>query len=253
MNILFKMRKDMVASTLAPLRYLIYFTLLSKVTTFEDGDEKSGVFDGDTEDVYDIFSEWSEDEVYEALNALGDEGLIFFDDEDDRIYLGEFRGRRFFTYEQENSLYDSAKELLDRELHRYGKSKSAKDRSRARFIVSQIDSMLVNGIDKVTPGQFTELHGYLYELYTGGETYIVRNKVEYYQTTNMLKAYDKHTVFAILVEGTLHYDNYRKSGIPTLTNVAVIKDDVFRGLSKKDSESKEYMRDVKSSMDESDF
>ena len=93
--------------------------------------------------MYDHFSDWSNeddrrDEVLQALNDLCDEGFIFFDD-DDRVYLGEFRGRKFFTFEQKNSLYESAEKTLDEALKRYGRSKSAKDKSRARYIREQID------------------------------------------------------------------------------------------------------------------
>lgn len=81
-------------------------------------------------------------------------------------------------------------------------------------------------------------------MYTGGEVYIIRSKVEYFQTNNMLKAYDRFTVFAILIEGTLNYDEYSTRGVPTLTNVAYRKDDIFRKLTRTDSDSKDYMREM---------
>ena len=95
----------------------------------------------------------------------------------------------------------------------------------------------------MTPGDFTTLFTYLYEIFTGGETYTVRNKMEYYQTTNILKAYDKFTTFAILVEGTLNYPAYDRRGVPTLTRVSVMKDTIFGALSRGDG-SKDYMREV---------
>ena len=103
----------------------------------------------------------------------------------------------------------------------------------------------------MTPGDFTELHGYLYEVYTGGEIYVLRGKVEYFQTNNMLKAYDRFTVFSLIVEATLRYDKYRKKGVPTLTNVACMKDDVFHTLVRSSDEgSKDYMREMTSSINE---
>lgn len=254
MNVLLRLRKDMPITGLVPFRYLLYAALLSDVVPFVDEDTKYGVFSGTEGDLYDYYPDWDSadsrrNEVFRALNDLADEGLVFFD-EDSRIYLGEFRGKKFFPFEAKNSLFDEANDLLESELKRYGRSKSAKDKSRARYIREQIGAMIDNGVDSLTPGKFTELHGYLYEIYTGGEIYIIRSKVEHFQTTNMLKAYDKATVFAIIVEATLHYDKYRKRGMPTLTTVACMKDDVFRALTKMDSGSKDYMREMTSSINE---
>lgn len=259
MNALFRLRKDMQITGLVPFKYLLYSAMLSDVTPYTPDDEetKYGVFSGVQEDLYDYFPEWDHvddrrNEVLKALNDLAEEGLIWFDEED-RVYLGEYRGKKFFTFEVKNSLFDSAMELLDRELKRYGKSKSAKDKSRSRYIRDQIDQLIDRGVENLGPGNFTDLHGYLYEVYTGGEIYILRGKVEHFQTNNMLKAYDKFTVFSILVEATLRYDTYRKKGVPTLTNVACMKDDVFRTLTKTDS-GKEYMREMSSSVsDDSSF
>ena len=256
MNALLKLRKDMVITTLVPFRYLLYAAMLSNIAPYEPKDEdiKYGVFAGYQEDLYDYYPDWdhSDDrrnEVLKALNDLADEGLIWFDDED-RVYLGEYRGRKFFTFEVKNSLYDTAVSLLDSSLKRYGRSKSAKDKSRSRYIREQVDRLLSKGVENFSPGNFTDLHGYLYEIYTGGEIYIIRGKVEHFQTANMLKAYDKFTVFSLVVEATLNYDKYRKRGVPTLTNVACMKDDVFRALTKPDEGSKDYMRDMTSSISE---
>ena len=260
MNILLRLRKDMTIAGIVPFRYLLYTAMLSDVVTYEpeDEDTRYGIYGGEQEDLYDHFSDWCNeddrrDEVLQALNDLCDEGFIFFDD-DDRVYLGEFRGRKFFTFEQKNSLYERAEKTLDEALKRYGRSKSAKDKSRARYIREQIDKLIDKGIENLSPGNFTDLHGYLYEIYTGGEIYMVRGKVEHFQTKNMLKAYDKFTVYALLVEATLRYDTYRKKGVPTLTNVACMKDEVFGALTKPDEGSKDYMREMTSSVDEdSDF
>lgn len=254
MNTLLRLHKDMVISGLIPFRYLLYTAMLSNVAVFEEDDTRYGIYGGEQSDLYDHFSDWTSederaDEVLKALNDLSEEGLIFFDDEDN-VFLGEFRGRRFFTFEQKNSLYDNAEKLLDKELKRYGNSKSAKDKSRARYIRGKIDAFVDKGIDNMRPGDFTDLHGYLYEIYTGGEIYVLRGKTEHFQTNNMLKAYDKFTTYALLVYATLDYDSYRKKGVPTLTNVACMKDDVFRSLTKADEGSKDYMRDITSSIDE---
>lgn len=241
---------------LVPFRYLVYSAMLSSVVPFipDNEDVKYGIFSETESELYDYYPEWDHvddrrSEIVKALDDLENEGLIWFDDEG-RIYLGEYRGRKFFPFEVKNSLFDSATELIESELRRYGKSKSAKDKSRARYIREQIDNMVNNGVESFTPGMFTDLHGYLYEVYTGGEIYIIRNKVEHFQTTNMLKAYDKATVFALIVEATLHYDKYRKKGMPTLTNVACMKDDVFHALTKLDEGSKDYMREMTSSINE---
>ena len=84
--------------------------------------------------------------------------------------------------------------------------------------------------------------------------YTLRNEAEKYQTKNILKAYDRFTTMAILIEATLHYDKYRSKGLPPLVNVASIKDDVFKAFTKADSGSKYYMRDITSvTTDDSDF
>ena len=259
MNVLLRLRKDMVITGLVPFKYLLYAALLSNVSPYqpEGEDTKYGIFGEDQSDLYDHYPEWDHtddrrNEILSALNDLADEGLLWFDDED-RIYLGEYRGKLFFTFVVKNSLYDMAEVLMYDSLKAYGRSKSAKDKSRSRYIREQIEKMLSKGVENLTPGDFTEIHGYLYEVYTGGEVYIIRGKVEHFQTNNMLKAYDKFTVFALIVEATLRYDTYRKKGVPTLTNVACMKDDVFRALTKSDEGSKEYMREMASSTTDDGF
>lgn len=253
MNGLLKLRKDMPITGLVPFKYLLYSALFSTIEAYVEDDTRYGVSSLSNEDVYDRFADWDDSderksEAYRALNDLAEEGLLLFDDEG-RIYLGEFRGRKFFPFEAKSSIFDSSMEVLNEELRRYGSSKSAKDRSRSRYIREQIDRLIDKGVENMSPGDFTDLHGYLYEVYTGGEMYNLRNKVEHFQTTNMLKAYDKFTTFAIIVEATLHYDTHRSKGVPTITNVACMKDDVFRSLTKPSEGSKDYMRDMHDSVD----
>lgn len=247
MNVLLRLRKEMPITGLVPFKYLLYLAMLSEVSPFipDDEDTKYGIFSKDQLDLYDYYPDWDSDddrsnEVLKALNDLSEEGLIWFDEED-HIYLGEYRGKKFFPFEAKSSLFDDAKDLMDSAIKRYGKSKSAKDKSRARYIREQIDRLIDKGVENMSPSNFTELHGYLYEVYTGGEIYIIRGKTEHFQTNNMLKAYDKFTVFSLIVETTLRYDSYRKRGVPTLTNVACMKDDVFHALTKANNGSKEYM------------
>ena len=256
MNILLRLRKDMPISGIVPFKYLLYTAMLSNVVPFipEDEDVKYGVFSETEQELYDYYPDWDNvddrrNEILKALNDLAEEGLIWFDDEN-RVYLGEFRGKKFFPFEVKNSLFDEAKKLLDEHLKLYGKSKSAKDKSRSRYIKEQINRFLDKGVENMSPGDFTELHSFVYELYTGGEIYHIRGKAEHFQTNNMLKAYDKFTVFSLIVEATLRYDSYRKRGVPTLTNVACMKDDVFHALTKTSEGSKEYMRDIVSSISE---
>lgn len=254
MNGLLRLRKDMPITGLVPFRYLLYSALLSTIEVVTEDETKHAVSKFTCEDIYDYFSEWDDaderrSEVYRALNDLAEEGLLLFD-EDEVVYLGEFRGRKFFPFEAKSSLFDSAMSVLQSAIKTYGSSKSAKDKSRSKYIKEQINRLVDKGVENMTPGDFTDLHGYLYEVYTGGEVYILRSKVEHFQTTNMLKAYDKFTVFALIVESTLRYDTYRTKGVPTITNVACMKDDVFRALTKLDEGSKDYMRDMSDSINE---
>lgn len=254
MNVLLRLRRDMPITNIVPFKYLLYTALLSDVVPFipEDEDTKYGVFSLLEQDVYDYYPDWDhtddkKNEILKALNALADEGLILFDD-DGRIYLGEYRGKKFFPFEAKNSLFDSSLKFLFSEIKKYGRSKSAKDKSRSRYINEQVTRLIDKGVENMTPGDFTDLHGYLYEIYTGGEIYIIRSKAEHFQTNNMLKAYDKFTVFSLIVEATLRYDLYRKKGVPTLVNVACMKDDVFKALTKPNTGSKDYMRNVESTI-----
>ena len=262
MNALFRLRKDMQITALVPFKYLLYTALLSDVTTYVSGDDRLGIFAKPLDDLDDYFSDWSHSDerrnvVTSALNELERDGLIYFLDDSDGeqlIVLGEYRGRKFFTFERRSSFCDIALKTFDEELSKYGNSKSVKDRSRAKYIRSTFERLISEGIDKLGPGAFTEIHGYLYEIYTGGEVYTLRNEAEKFQTKNILKAYDRFTTLAILIEATLHYDKYRSKGLPTLVNVAYIKDDVFKAFTKADSGSKDYMRDITSvTTDDSDF
>lgn len=255
MNALLRLHKEMAVISAMPLKELMFVVMLSDVQKVysEEDDTYLVAVNKTKSEFFELFGEWNDDDVQKAFDELSNEGLIFEDADDSEVlYVGELRGRKVFTFEQESSLLVQAQNKLDDVLQSQLKSKSAKDRSRASYIKGRIEDMMSDGVGAMTPSKFTELHGYMYELYTGGEIYIIRNKAEYYQTNNMLKAYDKNTVFALIVFGTLDYDKFRKSGIPTLTNVACIKDDVFRGITK--SGSKNYMRDVKESVtDENDF
>ena len=99
-----------------PFKYLLYAALLSNVVQYVEDDTKWGIFVETESDLYDYFPDWTSsderlDEVYNALQELADEGFIFFDD-DERIFLGEFRGRKFFPFEAKTSLYSEAHELL---------------------------------------------------------------------------------------------------------------------------------------------
>lgn len=254
MNALFRLRKDFPICDKVEFKYLLYLVLLSNVTTIEGEDGRYIVYAGEYSDVFDHLSDWSDesvktDEIEKAFNDLEEEGYIFFDDED-TIYLGELRGRKVFPFEVKNSLFDDACALVFKELKRYGKTKSAKVISRVRSITNKINNFIDEGVDRMRPSDFTDLHSLLYEIYTGGEVYVLRNKTEYYQTTNMLKAYDRFTVFSLIVFGTLNYDEYRTKGLPTMTTVACMKDDVFAKLTKPDKGSKDYMRDIDKTISE---
>lgn len=224
--------------------------LLSDVTAEVDEDMglKLAVSKYTEEDVIDYFSDWDVAEIVDALNGLGSEGLAEFDE--GKIYLGEFRGRKFFPYEVKSSMYDRMKEYLEDKLTTY--VKTARNKSRAKYVKREV-MQIAEKVDKLNPNDFTELHGLLYEIYTGGEVYNIRNQVEYYQTSNILKVYDRHTTFSIIVEGTLNFEAYRKSGIPTLTFVGVCKDDIFGALTKGTSHGKDYMRTVEESISEGTF
>ena len=259
MNILFRLKKDFPIASAVEFKYLLFLAMLSNVNVVEsDEDEtKYAVYAGEYEDLFDFFSDWSDEEakvdaIDKALDDLESEGYLFFDD-NNTIYLGEIRGRKYFPFEVKNSLSDEACKLLKKELKRYGKSKSTKVLSRVKAITAQINGYLDTGIDRMRPSDFTELHSLLYEIYTGGETYILRSKAERFQTTNMLKAYDRFTVFAIIVFGTLNYDEFRSKGLPTMTTVACMKDEIFGELTKPNKGSKDYMREADDTDEGSDF
>lgn len=185
MNVLLKLRKDMPICGLVPFKYLLYVAMLSNVIPYEDEDTRYGIFPEKYNEIGDFFPDWEhsdikKDAVVKALDELAEEGLILFDS-DNNVYLGEYRGRKFFPFEKKSSLFDDAVKLATKSIKHYGASKSAKDKSRSRFIREQLYKLLDKGIPNLTSNDFTELHGYLYEVYTGGEVYIIRNKVELFQ------------------------------------------------------------------------
>lgn len=244
MNGLHKLRKEFSVSGIVDFEILLYMALISNVSSgkVEGDDTVYALCSCKRDDLYDIFATWDESEIDKAVDALLHKGLIFMDTEGG-IYAGEIRGSRFFPFNAESSIADAAIEKLREAIKSFEKPRSALRRSRGRFIAEQINTYIDRGISEMTPGDFTTLFTYLYEIFTGGETYMVRNKTEYYQTTNILKAYDKFTTFAILVEGTLNYPAYARRGVPTLTRVSVMKDTIFGALSRGDG-SKDYMREV---------
>lgn len=252
MNGLLKLKDTTPICGLIPFKYLLYSALISDIVSspvYGEGEDsyQYALSAYTQEDVFDYYSDHWDVEV--ALNELCEEGLVLFFEDDGNIAVGEMRGRKFFPFERKSSLFDSALDFYKDSVKRYGSSKSAKDRSRASYISEQVNRFLDKGVANMNASDFTTLHGYLFEIYTGGEIYMIRSRTEYFQTNNMLKAYDRHTVFALLVEGTLNYDKYRNRGMPTLTTVACMKDDVFSALTTKGKGSKDYMRNVEKSMD----
>jgi hypothetical protein len=245
MNALLRVKEGASLLDLMDFKTFLYVVLLSDVSPKWTDETKYGVSTYTITSLCETFEDFTHRnpnrcKVRLSLEELADEGLIFTDEES--IYVGEYRGRKFFPFEGECSLLDKCLDALKTALDLFGRSKSAKVKSRSRFIKERIGELIDRGINNITASELTEVHGYLYEVYTGGEVYNLRNKVEAFQTNNMLKAYDRATTFCLLVEGTLNYDTYRKKGLPTITNVATMKDEVLRGL-KSNGGSKEYMRE----------
>ena len=247
-NGLFHIRRTSPMAGKYSLEDLIYFACLSDITKVTDGGEQLGEFSKGYDLLCAYFKDWSREEIDEALNSLADKGLVMFDDTDeDIIYVGTFDGKRFDPFTPEDSsLVTRAEEKIDLAIN-----EAAVPKVRLLYIKNRIKLLRERGIDNMSVTDFNELHSLLYEIYTGGEDYKIRNKIEYYQINNMLKSYDKRTIFAIVTFGVLDYDTFRKKGVPTITNVAYIKDDVMRRLVHKDTSSKEYMRE-KSSDENSD-
>lgn len=245
MNLLKKLTKSSAVVSLLEFKHLVYLVLLSDVVSEETDLRKLVRYNGTYEEFLDLFPDWdslddNESEIVQTLYSLEKEGLISFNEEGEYIYVGALSGRKFVPFMKVDSLYKKAVDKLTVALDEYRKNSFSKGVSRSKFIYGKLKDKFLQGTTLLNPNDFTSLHSYLYEIYTGGEIYTIRNQKEYYQTNNMLKAYDKDTVFAILVEGVLNYDVYRVKGIPTLTNVAFIKDEIFHNLVKP--KGKDYMR-----------
>lgn len=251
-NTLFHIRRNSALADRFSLDDLLYLTCLSSVS--KEYDEKEDVTYAIFSKGFDLlktyFQDWSEEELTEALSNLGNQGLLLFDDDnEDVIYVGVFEGKRFEPFtSSESNLYDKAKETIQVSIQ---ESKSIIPKARWLYLRGAINSLMEKKPENMDVGDFVTLHGLLYELYTGGESYTTRNKTEFYQIPNILKAYDKPTTFAIVTDGVLHYDLYDKRCVPTLIKVGVHKDDIFRRICKKDTSTKEYMRERDS--DENDF
>lgn len=250
-NTLFHIRRNSSLAKKLSLEDLIYMACLSSVDKYYD--EESGItyglFSKGYELLADYFSDWDEDELIKAFNTLGEQGLLLYgeDEDSDRVYVGTFEGRRFEPFSSsESNLYQDAVSKINQAI-----KNSVLPKARTLYIKGRLSSMIEKGAEYLNVNDYNELHGLLYELYTGGEDYKVRNKTEMFQTGNILKAYDHATTFAIVTEAVINYDIYRSKGVPTLINVGYLKDDVFRKLVHKDTSTKEYMR--KKDEDENEF
>ena len=244
-NTLFHIRRNSTLTKKFNLEDLIYVTCLSSVEKYteEESGITYGLFSKGFELLSEYFSDWSEDEFIKAINSLGEQGLLMYgiegSEEADNVYVGTFEARRFEPFSSaENTLYQDATEKVTQAV-----KSSVLPKARNLYIKGRLNSMIEKGAENLNVNDFNELHGILYEIYTGGEDYKIRNKTELFQTSNILKAYDHATTFAIITEAVLNFDLYRKKGVPTLINVGYLKDDVFRKLVHKDTSTKEYMRE----------
>ena len=171
MNALLRLHKEMAVVSAIPLKELMFVVMLSDVQKVysEDEDVYLVAINKTKSEFLEVFTDWDSSEVSKAFDELMDEGLVYEDiDDSETLYVGELRGRKVFTFEQESSLLTLAQNKVDEVLRGQLKSRSAKDRSRASYIKGKIEDMLSEGVGAMTPSKFTELHGYMYELYTGG-------------------------------------------------------------------------------------
>lgn len=249
-NTLFHIRRNSPLAEKFSLTDLIYLTCLSSVDKEYDEDEKVtyAIFSKGMDMLESYFQDWEEQEVTDALDELGQQNLLLFDE--DTIYVGTFEGKRFEPFSsKDSSIYQKAVDLIEKGV---SSSKNILPKARYLYIKNRLKLLIEKHTDDLSVNDLVELHGLLYEIYTGGENYSFRNKTEVYQIPNILKAYDKASTFSIIAEAVLNYDLYHKKGLPTLINVAMMKDDCFKHLCKKDTSTKEYMRE-EASEEENEF
>lgn len=247
MNGLLKIKKGSPILGLIPLKMFVYAVLISDLVPLEEDDEKLAVFSRDEQTLYDLFPSFDEGDEHDfadALNTLTEENLIYIREEDELIVCGTFQGKTFVPFTTENSMFDRSVEAVRKALKEFGTSLGGYSKSRRRHLADSFEELLNKGVASFTGGDFNSLHEILYEVYTGGENYVIKNKVDGFQTTNMIKHYDKNTVFSIIVEAILNYDKYRSRYTPSLTMVANMAEDVYRALIKsKTPGSKDYLRE----------
>lgn len=248
MNGLLKIRKGSPLLGLMPLKTFLYVLLLSDLIPIKEGDDTLAAHKRDTDELYELFPTFDNDEedghdFVEALNELAEEELLQFDEEN-RIICGNFQGKNFVPFGTKNSLFSRAYERLSTDLKGYTSSLGNFSKARGRYLVDTLGDLLDKGVSSFTGGDFNTLHSILYEIYTGGEVYTIRNKADGFQTTNLMKHYDRNTVFAIMVEAVLSYDKYRTKHTPNLCLMANMAEDVYRALIKtKTPGSKDYLRE----------
>ena len=241
-NALFHIRRNSPIADRYNLEDLIYLTCLSSVEKYyeKESDVTYGIFSKGYELLCEYFRDWDEDELVKAFNTLGEQGLLMYGeyDDSDLIFVGTFEGRRFEPFTSaESNLYKDAVDKIQEAI-----KGSVLPKARNLYVKGRLNAMIEKGAEHLNVNDYNELHGLLYEIYTGGEDYKVRNKTEMFQVSNILKAYDHTTTFAIITEAVLNFDLYRNKGVPTLINVGYLKDEAFRKLVHKDTSTKEYMR-----------
>lgn len=251
MNVLFKLKKDSPIFGVFPFKTILYTAILSDVIVKEDeeNDIRWAVCGKNEADFYDLFESFDshkdeESELLATLEELENEGLIQCS-EYGVITVGQFVGRAYVPFAKEDSLCNKAVEKIKAALNSHLKSlKSASAKSRGVTLKEDFEKLLDKGIGKMRTGDLNILHGILYEVYTGGEVYVIKGQVDAVQTYNMLRRYDVYTVFALITEAVLNYDTYRSKHTPNLKLVAQMAEDVYRALIKsKTPGSKEYMRE----------
>lgn len=229
MNLLASLPKDHVVLSEVKLYHLIYFFVLSNIST--DDDNKL-ICDYDVYDVYTKFEvSYEEEAIEEALTHLQKEGYITFDAKETVIYVGKKVGK-------EKKILSGNGVSIEAEFTRlmnYCKEYQKSARGVAVGHSERVETSLRKLYEKSTGAWDNEDAILFYQRVFEAiyQTHIRElTGKERGQLKNICSRYDMTTIAKMIVHYMEHSDKYIKT-TPTVSTFLYSKDDIYSRISGK--------------------